>query len=206
MNEHSFIFVVQMRTRDENKESAIREKAVEMIVSEGFDGLSMQKLAKSAGVSPATIYIYYKNREDLLNQLYNEIQRTFSEIALQKFNPNLTLAEGLWIQWKNRLKFILDYPNYWKFMEQFRNSPLINHKDVDKTEFKENMKQFLMNAIKRGELKKIEPEIFWSVAYGPFYSLLKFHLQEVSMMGNVFRLTDSKMKMTFDMALKALKP
>ena len=42
-----------------------------MIVKEGFDGLSMQKLAKAANVSPATIYLYFKNREDLLNQLYN---------------------------------------------------------------------------------------------------------------------------------------
>ncbi|HOZ87501.1 MAG TPA: helix-turn-helix domain-containing protein, partial [Bacteroidia bacterium] len=60
-----------MRIRDENKEAAIRKKAIEMIVNEGFDGLSMAKLAKAAGVSPATIYIYYKNREDLLHQLFN---------------------------------------------------------------------------------------------------------------------------------------
>lgn len=195
-----------MRTRDENKEAAIREQAIEMIVSEGFDGLSMQKLAKSAGVSPATIYIYYKNREDLLNQLYNQVQRTFSEVALQKFNPNLSLTEGLWLQWKNRLRFILEYPNYFQFSEQFRNSPLINHKAVDKTEFKENMKQFLINAMKRGELQKIEPEIFWSLAYGPFYTLIKFHLQEITMMGTQFRITEPKMKQVFNMVIKGLKP
>src|SRR5207253_10591130 len=124
-----------MRTRDENKESAIREKALEMIVSEGFDGLSMQKLAKAAGVSPATIYIYYKNREDLLNSLYNEVNQTFAREALKKFNPELSLEEGLWLQWKNRLKFILEYPTYFKFFEQFRNSPLINHKDIKSAEF-----------------------------------------------------------------------
>ena len=56
-----------MRTRDEAKEAAIRKKAMELIVLEGFDGLSMHKLAKSAGVSVATIYIYYKDREDLLH-------------------------------------------------------------------------------------------------------------------------------------------
>ena len=55
-----------MRTRDENKEAAIRTKALEMIVKVGLDGLSMQKLAKSANVSPATIYIYFKDREDLI--------------------------------------------------------------------------------------------------------------------------------------------
>ena len=61
-----------MRLRDEAKEQSIREKALEMIVKEGFDGLSMQKLAKAAGVSPATIYIYFKDREDLILQLYYE--------------------------------------------------------------------------------------------------------------------------------------
>jgi len=49
-----------MRTRDEAKEHAIRDKAIEMIVKVGFDGLSMQKLAKAAHVSPATIYLYFK--------------------------------------------------------------------------------------------------------------------------------------------------
>ncbi|MGZ3932351.1 MAG: TetR/AcrR family transcriptional regulator, partial [Bacteroidia bacterium] len=53
MNVHLYL-CPKMRTRDEQKESAIRQKAIEMIVKEGFDGLSMQKLAKAAGVSPAT--------------------------------------------------------------------------------------------------------------------------------------------------------
>ena len=61
-----------MRTRDEVKEGAIRQKALEMAVKEGFDGLSMQKLAKAAGVSPATIYIYFKDRDDLILQLWLE--------------------------------------------------------------------------------------------------------------------------------------
>src|SRR3954468_8655030 len=104
-----------MRTRDESKEAAIREKALEMIVKEGFDGLSMQKLAKAANVSPATIYIYYKNREDLLNSLYDHVNETFAREALRKFDSGLSLEDGLWLQWKNRMKFIFEYPNYFKF-------------------------------------------------------------------------------------------
>jgi len=56
MNIHLY-FAVPMRSRDPKKEKAIRRKAMEMIVKDGFDGLSMQKLAKAAEVSPATIYI-----------------------------------------------------------------------------------------------------------------------------------------------------
>jgi AcrR family transcriptional regulator len=205
MNEHSFKFDPKMRARDEHKEMAIQAKALEMVVQEGFDGLSMHKLAKAANVSPATIYIYYKNREDLLDNLYNHVQKKFSEVALNNFNPEMTLEQGLWLQWKNRLKFIIEYPIYFQFFEQFRNSPCINHKGIDKSEFKENMKLFLTKAIKRGELSKMEPELFWAMAYGPFYALVKFHLQEISMMGNTFKITDAKLKQTLKMVIKALK-
>ncbi|RYD72879.1 MAG: TetR/AcrR family transcriptional regulator, partial [Sphingobacteriales bacterium] len=154
-----------MRTRDENKETVIREKALEMIVSEGFDGFSMQKLAKAANVSPATIYIYYTNKVDLLNRLFNDVQQTFSDVALKDFTPDLSLEEGLWLQWKNRLAFILEYPVHFRFMEQFRNSPLVNHEAIKLSDFRENMKNFVINAIKNNEMEMMEPEIFWSVSY-----------------------------------------
>ncbi len=195
-----------MRLRDEHKEESIRLKAIEMIVEQGFDGLSMQKLAKVAKVSPATIYIYYKNREDLLHQLFNSAQQAFAETALKNFNPNLSLQAGLWQQWKNRFEFVVKHPTQFQFLEQFRNSPLINHKNVTTDEFRENMTLFVKNAIKRGELKKMEPEVFWSVAYGSFYSLVKFHLQEKKMMNPNFKLTENMMKQTLNMVIKALKP
>lgn len=194
-----------MRLRDENKEKLIREKAFEMIVTQGFDGFSMHKLAQAAGVSPATLYIYYKNREDLLNRLYTFAHSKFQEVSLRDFSPELSLEKGLWIQWKNRLKFITDHPAYYNFIEQFRNSPLINHKDVDKTDFKENMKLFVMNAIRRGELNKMQPEIFWAVAYGAFYTLAKFHTTNCSMMGSSFTLTEASLKEVHAMILNALK-
>lgn len=206
MNEHSFTFVPEMRIRDENKEAAIREKAIEMIVREGFDGLSMQKLAKAAGVSPATIYIYYKNREDMVHQLFKAAQKEFANMALKKFDPEASLEEGLWRQWKNRSEFILKHPAYYQFFEQFRNSNLINHQSVDMSEFRESMQQFVKNAIKRGELKKMDPEMFWAFAYGPFHALIKFHLQEKKMMSETFKLTDAKLRQALDMVIKVLKP
>jgi TetR/AcrR family transcriptional repressor of multidrug resistance operon len=195
-----------MRVRDENKELLIRETALKMLVEKGFDGMSMQKLATAAGVSPATLYIYYKNREDMLEQLFDHVQLTFAEVAMKKFSPEMTLEEGLWIQWKNRMRFIMEYPVYFKFFEQFRNSPQIDHCKIKMAEFKENMQLFVKNAIHRGEMREMEPENFWSVAYGTFYSLMKFHIQQKTMMNSSFRVTDEKMKQTLKMVVKALKP
>lgn len=195
-----------MRTRDPKKEAIIREKALEMIVREGFDGFSMQKLAKEAAVSPATLYIYFVNKEDLLHQLYSDVQKTFAAVSLQAFDPALSFAEGLWRQWQNRLQYIEQYPVHFQFQEQFRNSPLINRNSLELSTFKKNMKAFVQNAFERGEIMRVEPELYWSIAYGPFYTLVKFHLSERSMLGEPFALTEERMRALHTLVLKALQP
>ena len=194
-----------MRTRDDAKEQTIRKKAIEMIFKEGFDGLSMQKLARAADVSPATIYLYFKNREDLLNQLYINIDEIFADATLKDFDPEMSFAEGLWIQWKNRFAYHVKYPLHVYFMEQFRTSPLFNHKDIKDNKFKAAMMQFHQNAIKRNELIDLPLEVFWSIAYGPLYSMIRFHTGKKSPIGRNFILTEAVMKQAFDTVVKALK-
>jgi hypothetical protein len=126
-------------------------------------------------------------------------------VALRGFDPSMSLEEGLWLQWKNRLDFILKYPVYFQFFEQFRNSPLINHKDVKMGEFRESMHRFVANAVRQGELAKMEPEMFWALAYSPFYTLVKFHLQNRSMMNNRYRLTEARMKEALKRVIQSLK-
>src|SRR5579883_1261917 len=113
-----------MRTRDEQKIAAIKEKALDMIVSGGFDGLSMQKLAKAAGVSPATIYIYFKDRDDLLIQLYRRESDRFFEYIFRDFNPEMDFATGMAVQWKSRARYVIDNLDNTHFMEHFKYSHL----------------------------------------------------------------------------------
>lgn len=195
-----------MRTKDENKALAIREKAIQLIVEQGFDGLSMQKLADAAGVSPATIYIFYRNREDLLNNLFLHVQEIFAEQTLKDFDPTMSLEEGLWQQWKSRFDFILKNPVYFRFFEQFRNSPLINNQAVGLGLFREKMCEFVNNAVKHGQLAKMEPETFWALAYGPFYTLVKFHLQNRSMMNESYEFTSAKMRQVLKRVILSLQP
>jgi AcrR family transcriptional regulator len=194
-----------VRPKDDNKEYTIRQKAIEMIVNEGFYGLSMQKLAKSANISASTIYVYFKSREDLLNQLFIEVQNKFETDALTNFSSDLPFEEGLWLQWKNRLKNIKRNPLHFQFHEQFRNSPLINHKDIKPTYFQKAMNDFVENAVRKKEIKKSPPEVFWALAFGPFYILVNFHLAQKTMAGTSFSLTESKLQQAFALVLAALK-
>jgi AcrR family transcriptional regulator len=184
----------------------IREKAMEMIVSQGFDGLSMHKLAKAAGISVSTIYIYFKNREDLLNQLYAETAHIFVQTMLEGFSADMTFEEGLWQQWRNRYQHILRHPLHHRFWEQFRNSPLIEKQnDPCEQRFKQTMRDFVANAEEKKEIVKLPSEIFWAIAYGTFYTLIKFHLDNSTMAGLPFTLNDQLLKLTFDQVMKSLR-
>jgi TetR/AcrR family transcriptional regulator, multidrug resistance operon repressor len=190
-----------MRPRDENKLLILKQKAIEMMVCEGFEGLSMQKLAKSAEISPATIYIHYASREEMVNSLHSEVMEVFSKTVLKNFSPDLDLHEGLWIQWKNRTEFALTYPLYYNFLQQFRNSTLVR---CDHSEFKNNMKAFVNHAIEHGEMPEMPTEVFWSLAYGPLYALLDFHFNKKSVSEQLFQITDEILKSTFDRCILSL--
>ena len=198
-----------MRTRDEMKESAIREKALEMVVKHGFDGLSMQKLAKAAGVSPATIYIYFKDRGDLILQLYLQEMKKMVDATLDGFDPSMHFEEGLKVQWLNRAKFCMQDPANMHFLEQIKFSPYHEAfmKKMDNT-FIKTMGEFVHNAINRKELVKLPIEVYWSIAFAPLYQLVKMHMSGRGLRGGSekFILDEKIMNQTLKLVLKALKP
>ena len=196
-----------MRVRDANKEHSIREKALKMLVKEGLEGFSMQKLAKAADVSPATIYIYFKDKEDLIDQLCQAAGEKMIAVTFQGFHPSMSFSEGLRVQWINRMKYFMKYPDQMHFLEQLRHSPYgekIMMSIGDR--FKEAMGDFMLNAIKKKELIKVPIEVFWSIAFAPLYNLVKFHTSGKSLGGKQFVLSDKIMKETFELVLKALTP
>ena len=51
-----------MRRKDDEKEQRIKEAVIEVVLAEGFGGASISKIAKCAGISRATVYIYHENK------------------------------------------------------------------------------------------------------------------------------------------------
>jgi AcrR family transcriptional regulator len=178
-----------------------------MIADEGLEGLSMQKLAKAAGVSPATIYIYFKDRDDLILKLYGILHEKIFNATMENFAPEMTFADGLTQQWINRRKNYIENPKEHLFIEHCRHSPIHDKAlEIYGNPYAPVMKKFLTRAIENKELVPLPFEIYWSVAYGPLYQLLKFHTQGKSKNGKPFKLSDKMFMETLSLVIKALKP
>ncbi|MBN9385542.1 MAG: TetR/AcrR family transcriptional regulator [Chitinophagaceae bacterium] len=196
-----------MRTRDENKIEAIYREALKMLVNEGFDGFSIQKLAKVAGVSPATIYIYFSDKEDLLLQLHKREMDKYFGYVMKDFDPEMDFATGLAHQWKRRAEYVIRHSDEAHFMENFRFTPLLpKAAKMRDPRFSEMMKRFVTKAIRNKELVTMPFEVYWSVAFSPLYNLVRFHKAGMSLTGEKFELTDEMLTQTLSLVLKALKP
>jgi len=195
-----------MRARDVDKEQLVKQKAIEGIVKHGLEGFSMNKLAKECKISVATLYIYYKDRDDLIIKLMEEEGRKMADCILEGFDPEASFEDGLRVQWKNRFKYMMDNPLITVFFEQIRSSSY--HKsflNAFKQNFEGPINRFTKNVLERGEIREIPLEIYWSIAFGPLYALIRFHSEGHSISGAPFKMSDEVLWTTFDLVVKALK-
>jgi AcrR family transcriptional regulator len=198
-----------MRIRDIDKEKLVIENAIDQIVRDGFQGFSMNKLAKACNISVATLYIYYKDKDDLIQKIGASVALEFFSSTIKNFSPDMSFEEGLWIQWVNRAEFTMKYPKNVAFFEIIKHSPhgeIILNSTTKFSDFRMIMKQFIDKSLHNNELTCMPFEVFWAIAYGPLYTLLNFHTEGKSMGGKPFSLTNTMMKEAFDATIKALKP
>lgn len=82
MNGHScfhIFLVVSSMKRDKPKYKQIIDAAVIAIAENGYHQAQVSKIAKQAGVADGTIYLYFKNKEDILISVFQEKMGVFVE-------------------------------------------------------------------------------------------------------------------------------
>ena len=76
MNEYSFIFcsgrsVINNKRKNNDKYHRILEAAIKVFAEQGFHQSTIAQIAKRASVADGTIYLYFKNKNDILVQFFN---------------------------------------------------------------------------------------------------------------------------------------
>jgi AcrR family transcriptional regulator len=120
-----------MRVKDEDKINRIYRAAICVINREGFQGSSMNRIASEANLSPATIYLYFENKDDMITKLFIHLK---SKMGNSYFSTdfNLSPSKGTFRSiWLNHYQYIMENMEEYDFMENFSNCPLIHHIDQE---------------------------------------------------------------------------
>jgi TetR/AcrR family fatty acid metabolism transcriptional regulator len=98
VNEHSFtisFFGGDTLKRDKPKFKQIIDAAVVVIAENGYHQAQVSKIAKQAGVADGTIYLYFKNKEDILISVFQEKMGLFVENLKLIINDGTSSSEKL---------------------------------------------------------------------------------------------------------------
>lgn len=114
-----------MRRKDDEKQQSIKRAVVQLILEEGFQGASISKIARIAGVSPATVYIYYENKDTMLKDIYQECAEDEVQSLLECIRPGMNGAEVVSRLVRSYYEYIVQNREVFYFIEQFNTCPVL---------------------------------------------------------------------------------
>ena len=112
-----------MRYKDNKKQFAIYNSVMEIACQQGFNQISMSKVAKAAGVSASTLYVYFENKEDMLIKVYQKTKQELTEQLFQEFADDISPRLALALYMRNLFYFIQKNGLQFSYQEQFERSP-----------------------------------------------------------------------------------
>lgn len=155
-----------MRKKDDEKEKSIKEAVIKLILQEGFHGTSVSKIAKMAGVSPATVYIYYENKDDMLQEIYSEYSEEVYDYLVERVDRSMGGHQLIEVLIRSYYDYILENREIYSFVEQFSNCPSL----ANRCSGKKNICNIysLINEMKRNQtIKEYSDEILLAIIFYP---------------------------------------
>ena len=189
-----------MRLKDELKREAVIKAAISLVNEIGFASASVSKIAKKAGVSPATIYVYFKNKEDLLVSVFLEIKKELSVFIFKDFDAVHPVRDILENIWYRAFDYVSNHREEFQFKEQFSNSPysdLLNTQDFKK--YFEPLTITIERGIREKIIKNADYDILTAFIFYPVMVLANPRVC------SNFKITVKGVKESFEMAWDAIK-
>lgn len=150
----------------------ILEAAKELFVTEGYDKTSLRNIAEKVEYSPATIYLYFKDKVEILHEVCLSGFCVLFEVFEETIHEQDPLKRLL-LMGQKYVEFALKNPEMYDLMF-ILNEPMMALKEEDG--WKEGFKTFyflrdtISEAMLRGQIRAANPEItavsLWASVHG----------------------------------------
>ena len=143
------------RARVEAKESSILDAAEKIFAQVGFDGAKVSEIARAASVAEGTVYLYYKNKQDLLAGVVGRFWTQLTLGAEAAIEPDATTRAQLEQLGRYHLNSILD--QFEVVSLTYRARPQ-QEQDLDQVrEYVRVFDRIMQRGVDRDELTKDSP-------------------------------------------------
>ncbi len=180
----------------DKRRKEILYKAIKVFEAEGFDDVTLQKIADACGITRTTLYIYFKNKSEIflfsIKQLTSEIEKALQEIIARK---TLTNSQKLQAIMECVISKCVEYQSLFNVLLAYLLKLQKTGTDVGERvrrrilRLRHLLSTVLIEGIKTGEFKDINVKATNEL----FYSLIESTIFRISLLNqsNVDELTDA---------------
>jgi AcrR family transcriptional regulator len=118
-----FIHYLSVRQKDDTKARDILRATLDEVRQVGLAGLSIEAVARRAGVATGTVYVYFKGKDALLDALYLETKQKFATLVFRDEGGPLRAAFARITA--AYLDYVAENTAEIIFMGQMANSPYV---------------------------------------------------------------------------------
>ncbi|MBN1617532.1 MAG: helix-turn-helix transcriptional regulator [Spirochaetales bacterium] len=96
--------VIERKERErESRRKLILDSARDLILEHGVEAVSMVDIAHECELSKATLYLYFRNKESLLEAIYEEAGHSFVEYIESRMSENDSGISAIKVLWQGYL-------------------------------------------------------------------------------------------------------
>ena len=159
---------------------AILDHARHLLVDDGYDALSMRKIARAVGCSATSIYLYFDNKDALTHALITEGMDKLAD-TLEDVTDGLEDAPArLEALSRAYVRFGLDNPEYYEVMFQLHPERMARYPADDYRRARRNVEFFehaLEDGLAAGTVSAPNPpDVAAAVLWTSLHGLVSLHL------------------------------
>lgn len=148
-----------MRLRDENKRKLIVQTAVKLFSEQPFHKVRLDDVAEAAGVGKGTVYIYFKNKEELYYSLVYEgfadmVDRLKAEMERAVISP----VEGMRIVVGSIVDYGIKHPQFFEVLRTVGVPDASTTWDAKRKELAAIIEKVVRDGIAAGDFVENRPE------------------------------------------------
>ena len=163
-----------------DKRDEIVRAALELIAEHGFHGAPMAAIAEKAGVGAGTIYRYFENKDVLIVELFSELEERSYPIIKEGYAPDKPIRERFLHLSTALIRYFIENPLDFRFIEQFFNSPYgVEHrrdKLLGTKDGCDDFKKLFEDGLHQHVTKDLPLVILFDLAFGPILAVARDHI------------------------------
>lgn len=139
-------------------QNRIAEKAMVLFAKKGIENTKMDEIAAAAGYGKATLYVYFKNKEDIVSFLSLKSMEKLKELLSEALESGESVKEQFFFMCDALVKYQADYPDFFERSLQYIQVEKKNDNEwLSKTyqvgeEINQIISQYIKKGVERGEL------------------------------------------------------